>query len=67
MLSLDMTDFFLTERMKHNMVQRQTVKFILFDKIVILLTTSITIYLQLNLSLPTYLQAFAESYEAQVL
>lgn len=40
------------------MVQRQTVKFILFEKLVILLTNFISIYLQLNLSLP----AFAESY-----
>lgn len=49
------------------MVQRQTVKFILFEKIVILLTTFIIIYLQLDLSLPAYLQAFAESYQEQVL
>lgn len=42
-------------------------KLTLFHRIVILLTTFFTIYLQLNLSLPPYLQAFAESYQAQVL
>lgn len=39
----------------------------LFDKIMILLTASITMYLELNMSLPAYVQAFEESHQAQLL
>lgn len=39
----------------------------LFGKIVILPTAFITMYLELNMSLPTYIQAFEESHQAQVL
>lgn len=60
--SLVMTAFHLEWKMKHNMVQ--PAKFIFLDNIVISLKTFITIYLQLNLSLPTYLQAFVESNQA---